>query len=543
MLQLFSQKNQTNDFCGFYIYNTNPQKSLDLRFLRIYYKGMKSARIVKKTEVIGRDFETQTLNKFFSKESSQLVVCYGRRRVGKSFFLKNYETSYSKIYFEGLEDAEGEVQLQHFIKMFLEQIDNSCYAKYAKLKINSWRDFFEMLSDFLNNEKKLSKVKKLSSTSNRYIVIFDEFQWMAKGKSEVVSIFKYFWDNFYLNSHHHFILCGSISSYMINKVIKSKALYGRINLELHMKALPLLDALKFFKKKRSLDEIINYFFVFGGIPKYLEEINLNQSFEQNINSLCFQREAIFLNEYHRIFYQQFKSAKTYERIVKLLSKEPHTLQEISQKLDIRSGGGLQSYLKILEDADFIKEIVPFHKQNTTKAKKFKLIDEYINFYFSFIEPNIRLIRESEHTVSSLNANKNFFSKITNKRWDIWRGLAFENFVFKNASLIAEHFGFLDQVKSIGPFFPVKNFQVQFDLIFERFDNVLTICEVKNHKTKLGLEQIGIFEKKLTHFPVNNFKNYTIERALISMNEIDQNLIDSKYFHHTISVKDLFVNEL
>jgi hypothetical protein len=327
------------------------------------------------------------------------------------------------------------------------------------------------------------------------------------------------------------ILCGSIASFMVNKVINSKALYGRINLEIKVKPFFLHEAFEIIKPRRSYAEIIKYYFVFGGIPKYLKEINSRENFESNINKLCFSESGIMTNEFDKIFYQQFKSAKVYIQIVRLLERGAKTFNEISAQIQFTSGGSLKRYVDNLVMADFISSYYPFHRTEKSKDKKYFLSDEFSRFYIQFIEKNRSVIVK--------NHNRMLFDKITMKNWNPWVGISFELTCFKHAMTIAKISKFEEDVKEIGKFFPNKKFPVQLDLVYSRYSNTITIFEIK-YTENIDVEVVKKIEDKLEYLkkhPV--FKNKTIEIGLVYLGRVSKAIIELDYFHHLIPFEDLF----
>ena len=325
------------------------------------------------------------------------------------------------------------------------------------------------------------------------------------------------------------ILCGSVASFMIKKVIHSNALYGRIDKEICLQHLNPGEVNKLLSSKRNLLETFKYILLLGGIPRYIEVIDPNKSFDQNINQLFFRKDSIFLNEYQKIFYSQFKEHRNYEKIVRYLATNPHTLQEVAQHLDIQSGGGLKTYLENLEKALFITSYTPFGKGSNTKLKKYKLTDEYVRFYLKYIHKNKKIIKQ--------NTQVNLFDKLVKQNWNAWLGFSFENFCFKNSNWLAEKMGFADQVKNTCPLFVREKKGFQIDLIFERFDNTITVCEIKYLNDQITPKIIPEFEKKLSLLAVK--KGITIEKALISQFGADKPLQESGYFHHNLCISDLF----
>jgi len=160
---------------------------------------------------------------------------------------------------------------------------------------------------------------------------------------------------------------------VVKKVLQSNALYGRTTLEILLKGLTPREAADILSK-RSGEEILNHQLIFGGVPKYLEQINPNRSFNNNMNTLCFSPHGIMLKEIERIFYSQFREARTYAKIINLLKNGIFSMGEISTKTKIPSGGGLKQYLENLERAEMIRSFIPFDRSQNSKFRKYTLAD-------------------------------------------------------------------------------------------------------------------------------------------------------------------------
>lgn len=463
----------------------------------------------------GRKSELERLNSAYHEKRSILGVIYGRRRVGKSHLVKTFCRGKNSLTFEGLEREPLKIQISNFTAQLKKQIDNSLLQK---AHFNSWEDIFDFLTEHL----------KARHQNEKLIIFFDEFPWMASSQTKLVSLLKYYWDNHWKEHNVFLILCGSISSYMVKNVIRSTALYGRISLEMKLEKLTLPEAMLFFKGKRSLDEILKYLMLFGGVPKYLEEINLSLSFSQNIQRLCFDKDSFFVNEFDKMFYSHFREQATYKMIFDLLSRGPFNLKTIGEKVNIPSGGGLKGYLNNLEASGFIGDYLPYDKPSSTKLKRFSLIDEYTLFYFKFILPNKKAIQSSP-------SNKVFSKKVL-PAWEPWLGFAFENLCLQNANYLARILGFSEELEMFGPYFERGKGGFQIDLLFKRFDKVITLCELKFHNSPVEAQVIAQVEKKAKLLKIP--RGYTLEKVLIAPNGADKSVAQSEYFHQIIDLEKL-----
>jgi len=362
------------------------------------------------------------------------------------------------------------------------------------------------------------------------VLFFDEIQWMAAGRKRLISIIKYFWDNYWKDQSVMLILCGSVASFMVDKVINSTALYGRITEEILLKGLNPDEISLFFKGKRSSVEILNYQLIFGGVPKYFEEINISRSFYKNINKLCFSSNSLMLNEVEKIFYKQYKNAATYIDVVNVLKKGVCSFQQISEKLGKKSGGSLKKVVTQLENAEFIESYVSFEKGWNSKFRKYRLSDEFLRFYFKYMAPNRQIIKLSE------SGNK-LFEKLSKDSLDIWLGFAFEKFCLKHAWFLAKKMGFAEETILASPYFGKNDSKFQIDLLYKRVDKVIVVCEIKYHSSEISASVIKEVEKKVEQLSVP--KGYSVEKALISIYGPDESLRESEYFDYYLTAEKIF----
>ncbi len=463
---------------------------------------------------IGRKHELYDLTELYKAKESKLAVLYGRRRVGKSCLVNHFMQDKKHLRFEGLEQGRTKAQLAHFVFDLSKQVDDELLKQ---VKLDSW----EPILDYLT--------KLFSQSKDKYILFLDEFQWLAANQSNLVSILKKYWDQHWSKQNVMLILCGSVCTYMTKRVISSKAFYGRIHWELCLQPLNPIESYQLLDEKRNIDEVFKYLQILGGIPKYLKEIDAHKSFDQNINKLLFTESGVLVNDYSKIFYSQFKEYGTYENIVRYLKDQPKTLEEIALKLKIPSGGGVKVYLENLEKALFVTSYIPYNKKQNSKLKKYKLTDEYLRFYFKYVEPHIKLI--------VANRTRNLFGQLVKPVWNSWLGFSFENFCLKNAMYLAKIMCFEDHVVQWGPYFQRDDEGFQIDLIYLRDDRVVTLCEIKYSEKEIPVTVVHEVKKKCALIDVP--RGYTLETALISRFGPEKALRQLDYFHHYVEEADFF----
>ena len=465
-----------------------------------------------RTNLIGRSNELELLNQKYLSKKSELAIVYGRRRVGKSALIRHFSEKKDRLLFEGLENQDTASQIEHFTSQLRSQIDNPLLKN---VHFEDWHGVFDALTSIFSEQK------------SKTIVFFDELQWMAANQSKLIALIKYYWDAHWKDLNILLILCGSVASFMVKKVLRSKALYGRFSLQLHVKKLLPHEAKLFFKSSKSNDEILRTLMIFGGVPKYLEELDQKQSLTQNLERLFFAENALYLNELDKIFNVHFKEPRKYLSIIRGLDERAASLEEIAKLLKMKSSGGVKAYLENLELAEFIR---PAHQYKSKSAKysKYRIADEFLYFFSKFVLPHQRIIHAG--------GGKNLLRNKVSKQLDSWFGFAFENYFINNALYFAEQMGFGDRVESFGPYFK-KGEGIQVDLIYYRSDKTISVCEMKFKSEPVSTEVIPQFEAKLKKLPKD--KKLSIHKVLIAPNGASRALIQSEYFDLIVTSRELF----
>ena len=458
----------------------------------------------------GREYELNIIKSAIASNRAELGIVYGRRRVGKSTLLEKARRRTGNLYFEGLQRASQKKQIDHFMRQLAEQTGKPQSAA------RDWREALEVLSFHIADGRKY--------------VVFDEFSWMASGRTELVALLKFFWDNRWKkNPDLTVVICGSIASFMLKHIVHSKALHNRKTFEINLAPMPAFEAKLFFKKYRSDFEIAKLLMVFGGIPKYLEQIDPRRSFEENVDRLCFRNNAFFVTEFDTIFKEQFKVIKKYEKILRALAEKSCSNEELVKHLRMSPGGGLSSYLRALEQASFIKLFTPNSFMKTgEKTRKWVLWDEWLRFYFTFIEPHKQIIE--------LNTEPGLFDKLSGRSLDSFFGLSFERFCMKNLHRLFKNIDLdIHDIVGYGPFFRQrkrdgsKNEGLQIDILLRRKRRILTLIECKFTPEPVGMSVVEEVQRKVEFLKAP--KNVTVERVLISAGGVNTTVERSDYFHH------------
>jgi AAA+ ATPase superfamily predicted ATPase len=464
---------------------------------------------------VGRNYELGLIRDRLSDRSKpQLLIIYGRRRIGKSTLIKkSLDGRKNVLFFEGIQGESTQTQIDQFLSDLARQTGR------IKLAARNWREVFQGLEETI--------------AKGRWIVVFDEFSWMAAGRSSLVSDLKLYWDRWAKNKEFVLFLCGSVSSFMVKHLVHSKALHNRKTLEMCLGPLTPAESSQFIKR-RGLWEKAQLYMCLGGVPKYLEQIDPALSLEKNLNRLCFCSNGFFVNEFETLFKEQFRSVKTYENIVQILADSPASLSDLSRKTKIAKGGGLHEHLRNLISAQFVREYSPFttmHRRRT-RTKLYKLTDPFLIFYMRYIHKNKDMI--------SMNTRENLFRSITQPSIEQYYGFAFERLCEDALDNILKgiHLDLADIV-NIGPYFQrgYKNGGgLQIDELIMRRDNVWTVIEYKYTKKPIGKQIIDEVSKKIERLLLP--RQISVEKVLISACGATKSVVQSGYFDHILTISDI-----
>lgn len=479
---------------------------------------MKPLLIAKNTRFIGREHEFALLAQIDRQHEASIIIAYGRRRVGKTELLEQAFRDRSILKFEGLEGKNENTQKAHV----LTELANYCEDPYiTKLQLTHWKEIFSLIATRIGRKK--------------ITLYFEEVQWLADYQTDFISELKYVWDNqFRYNDNLILILCGSAPSFMISKVVRSKALYNRSQWELPIDPLSLIEA-KALLPRHDLRSVMDAYLVVGGIPEYLKKLNKVSSVFLSLCQQSFIKGGFFSTEYKRIFISSLAENKHYKIIIEFLSHRKFaTRNEILKHINITSNGNITELLNDLMTCGFIARYTPFNTSDSSLLARYHITDNYLQFYFKFIKPIEERINNRDFQDKPSNAIKlDTYYK--------WLGFVFERFCNQQHPLIAKKLGFGAVRYNAGPYFSRKTetnspgFQI--DLIFERDDRVYTICEIKYLQSNVDTTVIEEVERKLALFP--NKKKYSIQRVLICAFGAEKSLIDRAYFDDILTLEDLF----
>ena len=475
-----------------------------------------------KNTIIGREKEIKVLKSCVESNKPELVAVIGRRRVGKTFLIKQSYQSSIDFELTGLQNATKSDQIQNFIFAFRNAFPDEEIDK----KPTSWLEAFYLLSTTLEK----------NNHGEKMIVFLDELPWLATKRSGFLTGLGWFWNSWAVNQNIIIVICGSAASWMIEKVINDKGgLHNRVTQIMLLSPFTLGETEAFFKAKNihlNRYHITQLYMAMGGIPMYLNQVKASLSAIQNIQAICFERDGYLRKEFTRLFASLFDNATNHLKIIRALAskKMGMTRKEIIKFTKLKNGGTLSTTLDELNQSGFIEIYSSFGKKK--QMSLYRLIDPYTLFYLTFIE--------------SLDSNtKVDFTKLSDlQNFKSWSGYAFENICFLHIDQIRKTLGISGIYTSISSFFasPEKDISgAQIDLLIDRGDQSINLCEIKysNKNYTVTKKDVKNIENKKRVFQHHTKSNKHIFTSLITTHGVAENANRINYINQVVVLDDLF----
>lgn len=468
---------------------------------------------------IGRKKELENLKLLHSKQIPSLVVVKGRRRVGKSRLIQEFSSKnphYKLWDFAGLAPNEGmsaQSQRDHFARQF------ALLLKIPPLTFQDWSDAFEHLSLHVNPGD---------------IIFFDEISWMSTKDSSFIPKLKAWWDKQTISIF--FVLCGSVSTWIEENILKSTAFFGRIHLTLTLEPLSIFESGQLLKTRGfqgSSYETYKLLSVLGGIPWYLEQVSPGTTADENIKRLCFEKDSLLFLEFERIFHDLFNGkGATYKKILYALKDGMKTLAEIRIAIDFAHSGTLSTLMEHLITAGFVKKqnLWSFKTTAPLKQSLYRICDPYMRFYLKVIEAHKNKIELGRFREISLSQLPGFEAHI---------GFQLEYLLLQNSSLLLKTMGLLaSDVVVDGCYRQTKTVNhagCQIDYLVQTATKNLFVCEFKFKRRELGIEVIEAMQEKIGALKIP--KGFAAVPVLFHIGGVTSAVETAGYFYRTTDITE------
>ena len=465
---------------------------------------------------IGRESELAQLRRIAGLPKASLVVCRGRRRIGKSTLIQRFAQQFPNSYeFQGLaprQQLTNRDQLDSFSQQLATQLG------LPPLQLRNWHEAFTLLARYTADQEAL--------------IFLDEISWMASRDRDFVGQLKIAWDTmFKKNRGLVLVLCGSVSSWIDRNILNSADFMGRTSLSIDLQELSLAECNEFWGAARDRVSALEKFRVLavtGGIPRYLEEIDYSATAKQNITDLCFRREGILFGEFDKIFNDIFsRKSATYREVVCKLADGPRSFSEVCAALEVSPNGAISEQLADLETSGFIRRDYVYSPRTGVRGKlsRYRLRDNYLRFYLKYIEPASDRIARGVYDGRGAADFSEFESIL---------GLQFENLVHSNLPGVLGLLGINPaQVVSASPYFQNRTQRqqaCQVDLLIDTRYAVY-VCEIK-FRRRIARTVVDEISAKADKLRIDRSKS--LRRVLIHVGELASAVEESMALDHIVS---------
>lgn len=473
-------------------------------------------------EIIGRIQEIEVLAQAIDSPDAELVAVYGRRRIGKTYLIRNFYEDRIAFELTGIHDGTLKTQLSNFGKAL-----QQAYKTPLGLRSpGSWVDAFTALEQLLGALDK----------GQKWVVFFDEFPWLNSRRSGFLAAFEHFW-NVWASRQSHLIvvICGSAASWMIENVVQAKGgLHNRITRSIRLLPFTLAETKAYLESRSvSLDhyQLLQLYMAFGGVPHYLRSVERGQSATQAINRSCFTATGSLHDEFDKLYRSLFAQSDNHIKAVKALSKTPKgmTRQELIDACGFTSGGRTTSTLQELEQSGFIQSAIPYNK--ASKEAIYRLTDEYSLFYLKFMT-GVKI------------TGSDMWSKLSaSNAYRVWCGMSFECICLKHVEHIKKALGIQGIHSEVSPWRASGSKGTdgaQIDLLIDRADRTITICEMKFYTDEFTIDKAYATElnRKLEVFRQVTKTRKSLFVAFLTTYGVKRNEYADRLMHQNLTM-DIF----
>lgn len=471
--------------------------------------------------MIGREKEIEILEQAIRSETPQFIAVYGRRRVGKTYLVR--ETVGYRFTFQhtGLSGGTMGEQIAAFELSLKES------GLRIRKKAHNWMDAFSHLKELIS-----------ASTEKKKIVFIDELSWMDTPKSDLMMALEFFW-NAWASARNDIVLivCSSATSWILSKIIHNKGgLYNRLTCRIRLLPFSLHECETYITTQGislSRGQILQCYMILGGIPYYWSFLKKGLSLSQNIDQMMFSENAPLKDEFQYLYAAIFKKPDIYIKIVQALAQKKvgMTREELISAAGVGNTGNLTTKLEELESCGFIRKYQAFGMKK--KNALYQLMDFFTLFYYRFMETR----PTDEHFWSN---------QIKTPAINVWHGLAFERVCLSHISQIKQKLGIMGVLTHVNSWSCKEDkesgvFGSQIDLLIVRNDQIINLCEMKYSESEYTVTQDvdrGI-NRKIHDLQTVTKTRYAIHPTLIT----SYGVVDNPYAFNmqaVITMNDLFL---
>jgi AAA+ ATPase superfamily predicted ATPase len=413
--------------------------------------------------LIGREREQAILKQLLASDKAEFLAIYGRRRVGKTYLIREYFRNHFSFYVTGMPEGGRKSQLANFSEALFD------YGAESETALPDWGTAFRKLRELIEGIR----------SAEKKVIFIDEMPWLDTPKSGFVAALEHFWNSWASGRHDILLIaCGSATSWMFEKVLRNKGgLHNRVTMRMNIAPFTLRECEHYYASKgivMSRYQMIESYMILGGVPYYLSLLDPRIGLAQNIDKLFFSQGALLEGEYQVLYSSLFRDAGAHSKIIEALARrnKGFTRKELMANAKISNGGTLTRTLDELELSGFIRRYKGFSKKE--RGSIYQLADPYTLYYFNFIEQN---------------NDEQFWQKYSmTPGHNSWSGYAFETVCLLHIEQIKKALA-AGYVVANSAAWKSENSKpgVQVDLVIDRSDGIVNLCEMKYSNTEFQID--------------------------------------------------------
>ena len=471
-------------------------------------------------DIVGRQKELALLESIVRDDKSHFVAVYGRRRIGKTYLVREVFNRRFTFQHAGLADGTMREQLQ----AFEDSLRDSGHKPSSHPQ--NWMDAFNLLKEIIS-----------TSSEKKKVIFIDELSWMDTPRSRLIVALEHFW-NGWASARDDVILivCASATSWMLSNIIHNKGgLYNRLTEQIHLEAFTLMECEEYVRSKNiafTRSQILQYYMIFGGVPYYWTFIEKGQSLVQNVDRIIFEKNAPLRDEFKYLYASIFRNPTVHLKLIRALGKKKvgMTRDELIEATGLTNSGDISTKLEELESCGFIRKYKAFGMK--AKNAVYQLIDSFTLFYYRFLEDD----PTDEHFWSS---------QVNTPKVNTWNGLAFERVCLLHVDKIKEKLGIAGVHTDINSWYCKADPDAgvlgsQIDLLIVRGDSVINLCEIKYSSSEYIMTDKAdkSIKRKVQDLIVSTKTKYAIYPTLITCHGVVENAYTND-LQAVITLDDLF----
>jgi uncharacterized protein len=474
--------------------------------------------------LVGRDYEKEVLDRLYGSGKPEFVALHGRRRIGKTYLIRRHFEG--RITFELVGNSRATLgeQLQNFAAAL------SAAAGIRAAVPRSWQEAFSDLTAYL---------ERLPAGKKR-VLFFDEFPWLASPRSRFLPAFEHFW-NAWASKRPELmlIITGSAAAWMLRHVVGDRGgLHARVTRQLQLMPFNLHDTAAFLESRGvrwKQAQIVELYMAVGGVPYYLEQVRGSLSAAQNIDQLCFNPKGALHEEFQRLYASLFEGYQEHLRIIAALAAVDEGLSrdELLVQTGLSSGGGMSQMLEELEAGGFIASTAPFRK--ASRDRIYRLVDEFSLFHHAWMKPRSKTAAGRGHWLQVRGT----------PRWRNWSGHAFEMLCLKHGQQLRRALGISGMQTTLTAWRhrprSKKDGGAQIDLLIDRADNTINLCEMKFTYTPFPIDKAyaATLNLKRDIFQRHTRTRKTLFLTMVTSSGLVRNELSDQLIQSSIEMSALF----